>query len=190
MVDHLPELAQHVAALARELGILVEPTFDRERARLVDRSGLQLDLANLWYRARWCAQPDRTSLARWLQPEDVGDAGSLGRIDLIEAWIAAGVRPDADAVERTIGAWQTTDLHVACVRAMLDAGAPVTDAHSNRLCGDAVGSEPDSAIALLLAEHATEPRLSAHFVGLATAWTALRARREPPPGTPRPSRDP
>lgn len=177
--DHpfaLRDFARAAAALAHELGVLVEPRLDEERCRLVDREGRAIDLYNPWHFAGRRAYPDRAALRAVLLPLDLGTAGYLGRIDVIARLLAAGADParldeeNLSPIDRTICAWVTTDLHVACVEALLAAGARPTRAHLQSLGGDAVGSAADIQIAERLAAHTDDPDLRDDLAGLILVW--------------------
>jgi hypothetical protein len=175
----LRAFAQAAAALARDLGVLIEPRHDEERCRLVGRDGLQIDLHNPWHFTGCRADPDRAALQSLLLPTDLGTAGYLGRIDIVERLLREGADPRGldpagqTPIDRTITAWVTTDLHVACVDALLAAGAPVTRDHVHRLGNDAVGSSMDIKIVERLAAHTKDPDLREQLTGLIQIWRTL-----------------
>jgi hypothetical protein len=175
----LRAFARAAAALARELGVLAEPRYDEERCRLVDRDGRAIDVYNPWHFTGCRADPDRTALRSLLLPADLGTACYLGRIDVVERLLASGAdpaRPDEAGltpIDRAICAWVTTDLHVACVEALLSAGAPPTRSHLRSLGGDAVGSAADIQIAQRLAAHTDDPDLRDDIAGLILLWHNL-----------------
>lgn len=114
-----------------------------------------------------------------------GRAGWLGRVDAVRALLAAGTDPalpDPDGItpiDRTICAWVTTDLHVACIEAMLDAGATPLPSHAASLRIEAIGDPAGIAIAELLARRATTPELRDELAAIADVF-----RDEPVPGIP------
>ncbi|HWO22849.1 MAG TPA: hypothetical protein VNO30_29015 [Kofleriaceae bacterium] len=165
--------------MARELGVLADPHHDEERCRLVDRDGRQIDLHNPWHFTGCTAEPDRAALQSLLLPTDLGTAGHFGRIDVVERLLRDGADPGLTdpngltPIDRTISAWVTTDLHVACVDALLAAGAPVMPDHVHRLGMDAVGSSMDIQIVERLAAHTTDPDLREQLSGLIQIWRTL-----------------
>jgi hypothetical protein len=172
----LRTFARAAAALARELGVLIDPRHDEERCRLVGGNGRAIDLYNPWHFTGCRADPDRAALQTLLLPRDLGTAGYLGRIDVVERLLAAGADPDrADEsgltpIDRTICAWVTTDLHVACVEALLAAGAPARRSHFDSLRTEAVGSAADIQIAERLAARTGDGGLREELAGLILLW--------------------
>jgi len=178
--DHaLRAFARAAAALAHELGVLVDPQHDEERCRLIGRNGRAIDLYNPWHFAGRRADPDRTALQTLLLPPDLGTAGYLGRVDVIECLLAAGAHPDQPdpsgltPIDRTIRAWVTTDLHVACVDALLAAGTPPRWSHLESLRAEAMGSIADIQIAERLAERTPAPGLRDELAALVLLWRHL-----------------
>ncbi len=175
----LRAFARAAATLARDLGVLVDPRHDEDHCRLVGRDGREIDLYNPWHFAGCRADPDRAALHTLLLPPDLGTAGYLGRIDVIKRLLAEGAdpgRPDPAGqtpIDRTISAWVTTDLHVACVEALLAAGAPVTHEHARRLGTEALGTAADIQIVERLAAHTDDPDLREKLTGLILLWRTL-----------------
>ncbi len=181
--DKLRAFAHQVANVARELGIAADARFDERRSRLVD-GALSIDLLNMLHVVSW-ETVDDTVVADLLQPRTLGSAGWLGRVDVVRAMLARGADPAAPEsdgitpIDRTICAWVTSDLHVACVEAMLDAGAIPLPSHGTSLRIEAVGDPAGIAISELLASRATTPELRDDF-----AATAATFREHPLPGIP------
>jgi hypothetical protein len=103
----------------------------------------------------------------------------------VRSLLAAGVDPAAPEhdgitpIDRTICAWVTSDLHVACVEAMLDAGATPQRSHGASLRCEAVGNPAGIAIAELLARRATTAELRDELASIAAVL-----RENPVPGPP------
>jgi hypothetical protein len=175
----LRAFARAAATLASDLGVLVEPRHDEKTCRLVGRDGREIDLYNPWHFVGCRADPDRAALQSLLLPADLGTAGYLGRIDVVERLIKEGAdpgRPDQAGqtpISRTISAWVTTDLHVTCVEVLLAAGAPVLDEHAHRLGTEAVGSAADIQIVQRLAAGTDDPDLREKLTGLIMLWRTL-----------------
>jgi hypothetical protein len=181
VVEHraLRAFARAAAALARELGVLAEPRFAEEHCRLVGADGREIDLYNPWHATGCRADADRAELQPLLLPSDLGTAGHLGRIDVVERMLAAGADPCApDAagqtpIDRTICAWVTTDLHLACVEALLAAGARPSPSHVHNLGMEAVGSSWDIKIVERLAASTDDLDLREQLSGLILLWRTV-----------------
>ncbi|NVB80144.1 MAG: hypothetical protein HOV81_17250 [Kofleriaceae bacterium] len=170
--DKLRAFARRVSEVACELAIVRDPRFDERRSRIID-GAIAIDLLNPLHVVSWRVDVEHSVLVDLLQPTLLGTAGWLGRIDVVRTMLAAGVdpaAPDRDGItpiDRTICAWVTTDLHVACVEAMLDAGATPLPSHGASLRCEAVGDPAGIAIAELLARRATRAELRAEFASIA-----------------------
>lgn len=187
----LRAFARQVADVARDLGVVRDPKLDERKSRIIESPGaagaasaVSIDLLNLLHAVDW-KPVERARVVELLQPRTLGSAGWLGRVDVVRTMLAAGVDPSAaeedgiTPIDRTICAWVTSDLHVACVEAMLDAGAVPQMSHSASLRCEAVGDPAGIAIADLLARRATTPELRDHFQGIADVF-----REDPLPGIP------
>ncbi len=148
-----------VAQLGRSTGALVDPVFVEPRFRLVD-GAVQIDLYNPWHLTGCKPDPDETSIAHMLRPRQLGEAGTLGRVDVVRRLLAAGADPNApepdgvSPLQRTLAAWVTTDLHLEVVSALLDAGLVVHRSSLGALLAETTGSEVDLALAQLLTRRA------------------------------------
>jgi hypothetical protein len=154
------EFAQRAAHVARRLGIVTKPTLDEAKFRIVE-GDVAIDLLNLWHLTGCRSDPDEDRLAALLAPRELGAAGYMGRIDLVHRMLTAGADPNAaepDGVTplgRTLAAWVTTDLHLAVVVALLDAGLVVRRSELDILFAEVVWNDIDLAIARLLHERAS-----------------------------------
>ena len=151
--------AKVVAEVGCRAGSLVAPMFMEPRFRLVDGE-VQIDLYNPWHLTGCKPDPDEAKLASMLRPQELGEAGYLGRVDVVRRFLAAGADPNApepdgvSPIQRTLAAMVTTDLHIQVVSALFDAGLIVRRSSIGSLLAETVGSEIDLALAQLLERRA------------------------------------
>jgi hypothetical protein len=151
--------ARFVAEVGRRTGALADPVFVESHFRLFDR-GVKIDLYNPWNLTGCKPDADEDRIARMLQPRELGEAGYLGRVDVVRRFLAAGADPNAPEPDgvlpicRTLAAWVTTDLHVEVVFALFDAGLIVNRSQIGSLLSETVGSEIDCVLAQLLERYA------------------------------------
>ncbi len=175
----LPDDSAFIARMitsARSSGLMRDPHFDRETCQLVEGS-LRLDLRNVWHETRQLSRPDSDEIIEaFLRPRDLAQACYFGRIDLVEAAIAAG-RPleveRRDPIAAAFSAFVTTSLHLACITRLFEAGAEPTIGQFSAFLVESTGSAIDAAMMSVLVERALRsetPEVRERARELARVW--------------------
>ena len=167
--------------MVRARGLMTHPVFDAETNTLVEGE-LRIDLLNVWHVTHQLEHPDTdATLERWIAPQHLGLACSLGRVDAVATLIAAGSPVDGadyggDPIAAAIEAWVVTPLHVQCVERLFAAGAKATLTQFQSVQAESTGTGHDRAIIMMLVEHARssdDPEVRARGEG----WARLSEAR-------------
>jgi hypothetical protein len=146
------DTAFHDAAvrIAQRAGVFRAPRLDPDEG-LLEEGDLRVDLLNAWHLFNHHPERGTGFLETLFAPASLVEAAAYGRLDVVRRAITRqDVADGVAAIDAAIAAFVLTDLHVACVEALYEAGVPFHSSHEATFAAESCGLPNDARVFALI----------------------------------------